>query len=112
MIGRGGSDLEALDEMRRFVDLRMQLTPAADVTIGFMAGNGPTLAEALDAAERSGIRRIVVQPHLLFQGRLVREVGRQTLERAVRRPDLEWFMADHLGPADEVISILVENYAG
>lgn len=111
MVGRGGTDGDAREEMRQFVALRMQMTPAAGVTIGYLAGDGPTLAEALDAAERSGLPRIVVQPHLLFQGRLVAEVRRQAVERASRRPDLEWLLADHLGPADEVIVTLLENYA-
>jgi len=112
LIGRGGTDADAREEMRQFVALRMRSTPAAGLGVGFMAGDGPTLAETLDTAEQSGLRRIVVQPHLLFQGRLVGEVRRQTADRAQRRPDLEWHLAEHLGAAEEVISTLVENYGG
>ena len=90
----------------------MRRTPAAGFVIGFLAGDGPTLSDALDVAERSGRRQIVVQPHLLFQGRLTRQVRDEVRRRAGRRPDLVWRLAEHLGPADEVISTLVGNYAG
>jgi sirohydrochlorin ferrochelatase len=112
MIGRGGSDLDAREEMHRFVAARLLRTPVAGVTVGFLAGPGPDLNDALDAAEQSGLRRIVVQPHLLYQGRLVRQVRQAVETRAMRRPDLAWFLAEHLGPANEVIYTLMGNYAG
>lgn len=110
-VGRGGSDLDARAEMHHFVAQRLQVTPVGHCVTGFLAGPGPTLQESLDAAMASGASTIVVQPHLLFQGRLVREVRRVVEQRAAARPDLVWRLAEHLGPADEIVNVLLENYA-
>ncbi|HID76397.1 MAG TPA: hypothetical protein EYP56_10420, partial [Planctomycetaceae bacterium] len=58
----------------------------------------PSLAEAATQLARGPYHRIVIQPHLLFAGRLVERV-RQEADRMRRlRPELEWAVAQPLGP--------------
>ncbi len=77
MVGRGSSDAEAAAEMRRFSQLRRELTPVCGLETCFVAKQRPTLPEALSAAASSNFRRIVVQPHLLFTGQLIGDIRRE-----------------------------------
>lgn len=115
LIGRGGTDAEALDEMRQFARLLNAAEVASGSSLGFLAGNGlPTLADALDVAEGACApgQTVVVQPHLLFRGRLVDQVREEICRRVAGQRQLVWKLADHLGPDPAVIATLVENYWG
>ncbi len=70
MVGRGSRDASATAEMLQFVQLRHAQTPLALAQACFVAMAEPSLPKALDAVARSGVRRVVVQPHLLYGGAL------------------------------------------
>ena len=108
MVGRGSSDDDATAEMLRFAELRRRRTPVAGVETCFLAVARPTLAEALAKAARSDNRRVVVQPHLLFRGELVDEVGRRALAYAARDAGRHWVIAPHLGPAPLLAEAVLE----
>ncbi len=75
LVGRGSSDTEAIGAMKRFAELRAQRTPVGKADVCFVAMAKPTLDEMLERAARSDFRRIVVQPHLLFAGEVLEEIG-------------------------------------
>ena len=96
LVGRGGSDDEALADMHRLADQRGAAARAAGeplgrVDVAFAAVAQPTLAEVLQHAGRSEFRRIVVEPHLLFAGNVLDEIRRLVDEH--RRGD-QHFYAD------------------
>ena len=97
MIGRGSSDAEATARMHCFAELRRQRTPVGWLGVGFLAVEQPALEEAIEAALASGCRRVVIQPHLLFQGELTEQV-RQAAARAARDRSLEVIVTSHLAP--------------
>lgn len=107
MIGRGSSNAEATRSMHRFAALRRQRTPVARLDVGFMAVQKPTLGEALEAALASGNRRVVVQPHLLFQGELVAQVHQAAAEAAYRRQEI--IVTSHLAPGWPLARAVVDQ---
>jgi sirohydrochlorin cobaltochelatase len=110
MIGRGSSDAEAAERMRRFAQLRTERTPVGMLTVGFVAVQQPTLADALQQALASRCRRVVVQPHLLFQGELTDEVRRLAATAAAGR-DKELIVTPHLAPGWPLARALIARAA-
>jgi sirohydrochlorin cobaltochelatase len=110
LVGRGNRNVEALAEMRRFAELRRELTPVARVETCFLAMAKPSLSEMLAQAPAMAQKRIVVQPHLLFPGLLTANI-REAVESARRgSPEKEWLLAQPFGPdrllADTVLKLL------
>ena len=92
-ISRAQADMRVLAEViSRRVDV-------AHLTTAFYAMAHPRLPAVLDSlASRRHFDTIIVQPHLLFEGRLFQAIRRQTDEAAQRHPRVEWIHSDYLGP--------------
>jgi sirohydrochlorin ferrochelatase len=69
----------------------------------------PRLEPVLDQMARSNVRRVVVQPHLLFAGVLVDRVDALVARYRRAHSEVEWLVARHLGPTAAVASALVER---
>lgn len=112
MVGRGTSDVSALEQMRQLTALRVQQTPVAWFETGFFAGGRPSVDELLAAASRSDCDTIIVQPHLLFEGELMDQLRHKV--RALRSdfPTKSWWISRSLGAdpqlADVFVSLLQE----
>ncbi len=114
MVGRGSFDAEATAAMHRFAELRGRRAPVGEVKTCFVAMQRPSLAEALAEACGAGFERIVVQPHLLFQGELLAEI--QTGVQAVSAdaqtaddPRIDWVVTAPLGPEPELAAAILER---
>mgnify|MGYP006274891639 CR=1 FL=1 len=108
MIGRGSSDPAAVAHLRSFTEatLAAEVDRPRRVEVGFVAAARPRLDEALaaacDPADRT-VRRIVVQPHLLFRGHVEDQVVEAVDGGRERRPDVEWVSVARLG-ADPLVA--------
>ncbi len=113
VVGRGSSDPEASVHLRTFVAATLAADPPPHrLLFGFVAAARPGLAEAIDAAidpTDDGVRRILVQPHLLFRGHVEDQVIAAVDGGRARRPDIEWVRAARLGPDPLVATALVER---
>jgi len=109
IVGRGAADQDALDEMRRFADLRAAAGEAGSVVTAFVALAEPRLEPALDEAAAAQEDLVVVQPHLLFAGTLTERISRLVAERAERHPTKRWAITRHLGAEPELVETLVEQ---
>jgi sirohydrochlorin cobaltochelatase len=116
MVGRGSRDPEAVDEMRRFVRLRREITPVGGVETCFAAMADPSLNQTLATATRGPFRHVVVQPHLLFEGSLLARVRAQVESVAGNSPAVTCSVAGHLGAspllAEAAGRIIVNRLAG
>jgi sirohydrochlorin cobaltochelatase len=114
-IGRGSSDPAALAQLQGFATLSLAAAPPpGHVGFGFVAAARPTLAEALaSAADPSGpgVRRIMVQPHLLFRGHVEEQVTAAVDEARRRHAGLEWVQVARLG-ADPLVAQALVDRAG
>jgi sirohydrochlorin cobaltochelatase len=109
MVGRGSRDAEATAEMGRFVELRGQATPVAEVCTAFLAMAEPGLGEVLQHVGRKRPRRVVVQPHLLFPGALAARVDRAVDRIRTAHPAIDWLVTETLGPDRLVAETVVEG---
>lgn len=112
-IGRGSSDPTALSQLEGFATVALEGDPPpAHLGYGFVAAARPTLAEALDLAadpSRSGLRRIVVQPHILFRGHVEEQVTAAVNEARRRHAGFQWVQVPRLGADRLVAEALAER---
>jgi sirohydrochlorin cobaltochelatase len=116
MVGRGSSDPTAPIQLTEFTEatLAAESRPGR-VLAGFVAAARPRLSEALDAAAASAatrIRRIIVQPHLLFRGHVEEQVAVAVAVAQANWPELEWVTAARLGPDPLVVRAVIDRVAG
>jgi sirohydrochlorin cobaltochelatase len=109
LVGRGSHDAGASDEMGHFVELRQSQT-GGRVEACFYAMAEPLLRDVLPALCEAE-RRIVVQPHLLFHGRLYDGIV-ETVEDCRRATGVELLVAEPLGPAPLLAAAVVEPIWG
>lgn len=108
LVGRGSRDPRATEEMLQFADLRRQGTTVGTVETCFTAMERPLLTEMLPEVARRPVRRIVVQPHLLFSGYLIRQI-RSVVEQARDTwSEIDWILTEPLGGDPELAEAVVE----
>jgi sirohydrochlorin cobaltochelatase len=133
MIGRGSSDPTAHRQLHDFALTTCGEQSAAPVQqrieLGFVAAARPTLVEAIANASRGSgsaesgdagprqagsagiVRRVVVQPHLLFRGHVEEQVT-AAVDRGRREyPEIEWVQVQRLGADPLVARALVDRAA-
>jgi len=109
MIGRGSSDPEAAAQLRSFTDATLDDEKNGRprrVEFGFVAAARPPLDEAIAIAcdpTDAEVRRIIVQPHLLFRGHVEDQVTEAVAIGRGRRPGVEWIQVPRLG-ADPLVA--------
>jgi sirohydrochlorin cobaltochelatase len=115
MVGRGSSDPAAAGQLQSFAAATLaDEPPPRRLLFGFVAAARPSLADAIEAAGDptvDGVRRIIVQPHLLFRGHVEEQVIAAIDEGRARRPDLEWVRVARLGPDPLVAEAVVARAA-
>ena len=132
MIGRGSSDPTAHRQLHDFAQASCQhpstgLSQSAAsfqprfqprIELGFVAAARPTLDEAIEnavagAAAGSGgaIRRVVVQPHLLFRGHVEEQVTAAVARARHAHPGVEWVQVPRLGAGPLVARALLDRAA-
>lgn len=109
VLGRGSSDPRAVCQLCRLALATAAGMPATPpLHLGFAAAARPTLDEALaEACAVPGVRRIIVQPHLLFSGHVEGQVDAAVARGRAQRPDIEWLRAARLGADPAVAAALV-----
>ncbi len=109
LVGRGTSDVEAVEEVRRFGELRREQSSVGSAEVCFVAAARPSLAEGLAMAAKAGYPRVVVQPHLLFAGQVLNEIraGVELIESEAI--GVEWILTRHLGPEEELVRAVIRR---
>lgn len=108
-VGRGSRDAQALAETRRFLELRCRQSAVAHAAACFLAMAQPRLPETLRRVASLGFRQIVIQPHLLFAGKLLERLHHEVAESARRFPDASWRVAAPLGPRRAVAEAISDH---
>ena len=112
LVGRGSDDPGATAEMKEFARIYRQVAPVAWMEVGFLDMARPSLAETLATVAARPVRRIVVQPHLLFPGLLVRSVRRMVDDYARESREIDWVMTEPLGPDPLLVEAVVSAARG
>lgn len=113
LLGRGSSAADGVEQFRRWATATLGGDAAVDgqFEIGFAAAARPTLDEALTAAATRGPRRVVVQPHLLFQGHVEGQVTAAVSRCRAAHPQIEWVQVSRLGADRGVARALIDRAA-
>ncbi|MEM9585814.1 MAG: sirohydrochlorin chelatase [Planctomycetota bacterium] len=104
MVGRGSYDPCAQADMRVLSTVIGSRLRIDQVETAFYAMAEPRLPTVLDSVASSVLARdsdrpqVLVQPHLLFDGRLYRSIQQQIEEAADRHPEVTFVLGDYLGP--------------
>lgn len=110
MVGRGSHDPCATADMKVLGEIVARRCGFSKHAVGFYAMAEPKLPQVLDqVATRPGIRSIVVQPHLLFQGRLYDAICGQVQSARQRHPEIKFVVGDYLGPTAQVADALAHR---
>jgi sirohydrochlorin cobaltochelatase len=112
LVGRGSPDESATAEMQEFARLRQQHEGGLRTDVAFLAMARPLLHECLNQLAAASFRRVIVQPHLLFDGDLAELLRRQVESTAKAHPEQDWLvtplLADKLGEVGCGMELLVE----
>ncbi len=126
MVGRGSSDPTAHRQLHDFALASCQNQPnglsQSRIELGFVAAARPTVAEAIANAAGGGgagnttgnggpVRRVVVQPHLLFRGHVEEQVTVAVDHGRREHPGIEWVQVGRLGADPLVARALVDRAA-
>ncbi|MFO0899946.1 MAG: sirohydrochlorin chelatase [Pirellulales bacterium] len=106
MIGRGSRDAEATQQMHRYAALHAAQLDLPPPVVGFLAVARPNLGQALELTATRASERVVVQPHLLFEGLLAAEVRAAVADAQRRWPQIDWRCTAPLGPQLGVVRAL------
>jgi sirohydrochlorin cobaltochelatase len=114
MVGRGTSDVAALEHMRELTRLRVEAATNGTeedgvqwFETGFFAGGRPTVDELLDGASRSGCDSVIVQPHLLFEGELMDQLREKVRTRRENGGGPAWWITRSLGADPKLAQVFV-----
>lgn len=120
MVGRGSSDPAAAGQLAEFAQATIDPGPHAllpdgssgRVVLGFVAAARPTVPEAIAiAAGVENVRRVIVQPHLLFRGHVEEQVEHCLRGAREAHSQIEWVQVRRLGPDPLVAAALVDRAA-
>lgn len=110
LVGRGSREVSAREEMRRFAAVRgVACWPRGAWC--FLAMGKPSLSEGLQDMAAGPARRIVVQPHLLFPGKLCEEVTLAVARQQAADGAKQWVVARPLGPDPLVSAAIIDRAA-
>ena len=107
LVARGNRDAEAQQQWSEFVERRRR-SGGPTIAPAYLAMADPRLDAVLASAAAGNRRRIIVQPHLLFAGRLLERLQEQVSSLAEKHPRQQWLMAQHLGPSQLLAEAVVE----
>jgi sirohydrochlorin cobaltochelatase len=94
LVGRGSRDPEAIAATHDYAHLLRAGLPPVDTRVAFVAMAAPLVDSVADELSQTNLRRIVVQPHLLFHGELYESLA--ALARSRSRAGQEWLLAPYL----------------
>jgi sirohydrochlorin cobaltochelatase len=111
VVGRGSSDERACDETRTYARLLAERLGVRSHEVAFVAMARPGLPDALSGLRRFSASCVVVQPHLLYAGDVLRCVREQVHASTQGFPHLRIRLAAHLGPAPQLVDAVTDVFA-
>ena len=99
MVGRGSHDPCASADMKVLTEVIRRRFDFVKTRTAYYAMAQPALKEVLiEMAQDSSTKTVIVQPHLLFHGRLYEAIGRIVSEVAAEYSNKKFVLSSYLGP--------------
>lgn len=109
MVGRGSSDSDANGNFYKLTRILEEASPYAQVVPCFVAITRPRLPETLERVARENPKAILIQPYLLFPGRLVHQIENEAREFSKRYPQISVRISLPLGEDPIIFELLKER---
>jgi len=109
MVGRGSSDPDANGNFYKLTRILEETSPYAHVVPCFVAITRPWLPEALEHVARGNPKAILIQPYLLFPGKLVHQIENEAREFSKQYPDISVQISLTLGRDPLIFELLKER---
>ncbi|HEY4313439.1 MAG TPA: sirohydrochlorin chelatase [Pirellulales bacterium] len=108
VVGRGTKDPAANIALCGFARQRQEQTGAGWLETCFLAMTEPSLERGLQLLPGLPFRRVVVEPHLLFQGELLDRVRSMVASATAQWLEREFVVVDRLGPDPALARAILE----
>ncbi|MGP0129574.1 MAG: sirohydrochlorin chelatase [cyanobacterium endosymbiont of Rhopalodia musculus] len=109
IVGRGSSDPDANSEMCKFSRLLWEGSHYRTVETCFIGITHPRLEEGFERARLYNPKRIIVLPHFLFTGALVKKIFYICAQQQEQYPDIEILSFPEIGLTPELFLIIRER---
>ncbi|MBR8827900.1 MAG: sirohydrochlorin chelatase [Gomphosphaeria aponina SAG 52.96 = DSM 107014] len=109
IVGRGSSDPDANSDVYKFSRLLWEGSNYRTVETCFIGITHPRLEEGFERARLYQPQRIIVLPHFLFTGALVKKINRISAQQQAQYPATEIINLPEIGFTPELMSILRER---
>ncbi len=103
LVARGSRDPSVRQEILQVADSRRMAAGDRTFSACFLAITQPSMEETLEICLRRNPSRIVIQPYLLYPGRLFRQIEKRIGQLRRRFPHIEWILAGPLGPDPSLV---------
>lgn len=107
LVARGSRDPLVRGGILRWAENR-RMTLGGPFKPCFLAMNQPIFEDGLKDALAKNPERIVVQPYLLYAGRLLQRIQTTVSNMALKNPRIDWVVAGPLGPDDRLLDFALE----
>lgn len=109
IVGRGSSDPDANSDVYKFSRLLWEGSHYQTVETCFIGITHPRLEEGFQRAQLYQPKRIIVLPHFIFTGALVKKIRQISEEQKAQYPDIDIVSLPEIGFAPELLSIMRER---
>ncbi|WP_267384440.1 sirohydrochlorin chelatase [Cyanobacterium sp. uoEpiScrs1] len=109
VVGRGSSDPDANSDIYKFSRLLWEGSQYRTVETCFIGITHPRLEQGFERARLYHPKRIIVLPHFLFTGALVKKIFHICTQQQKRYPHIEVLNLPEIGLAPELFSIIRER---
>ena len=109
VVGRGSSDPDANSDVYKFSRLLWEGSGYRTVETCFIGITHPRLEEGFERARLYHPKRIIVLPHFLFTGALVKKIFRISAQQQTQYPEIELVNLPEIGFTSELFSIVRER---
>lgn len=111
LVGHGTSDAAGLDELRSVAGQTAAACPGLVVEHCFLELAVPDIAQGIERCVQRGVRRLMVQPLLLFAaGHAKQDIPQEVQQAQHRFPQLEITVSPHLGCHPQLLELSELRY--
>ena len=108
LIGRGNRDETALAEIKEYAAAHCRQCGLEPLAPAFVAMAEPSVEDEFERLSASSLQRVIVQPHLLFQGEILDRLRVRVAE--MERSEQQWILTGHLGPSPLLVRAILDRF--
>ncbi|OLN21957.1 sirohydrochlorin chelatase [Domibacillus antri] len=109
LLGRGGSDADANSDLCKIARILWEKTSFETVEPAFYGVTKPSLPQAVEKANKLGVKKITILPYFLFTGVLIKRIEEDIVTFNTQYPHIEFTLADYFGFHPKLKTIIADR---